>query len=69
MVKNAREKRLQELLFETLEFLRKELGKEFGDWKDADDYIFSELSFTKEELRSLYDGRNIMVYDGSVKTN
>lgn len=68
MVKNKREQRLHDLLFETLELLRKEIRKKFVDWKDADDYIFSELSFTKKELAELYDPRNTYVYDGAAKT-
>lgn len=65
MVKNAKEKRLKDLLFETLELLRSEIRKEFGDWKDADDHIFAELSFTAKELDELYKDRNVMIYTGS----
>ena len=57
------------LLFNTLELLRKELRKsdDFrdGDWKDVDDYIFSELDFTVEDLMNLYHGKNQYLYAGS----
>ena len=53
------------LLFQTLELLRKEIQPRFSDWKDADDWLFSELDFTKEELAQIYKGRNVMYHDGS----
>lgn len=53
------------LLFSTLELLRKEIGPKFSDWKDADDWLFSQLDFTKDELRQIYEGRNVAYYDGS----
>ena len=53
------------LLFQTLELLRKEIQPRFSDWKDADDWLFSELDFTKDELAQIYKGRNVLYYDGS----
>lgn len=53
------------LLFQTLELLRKEIQPRFADWKDADDWLFSELDFTKDELAQIYKGRGVMYYDGS----
>lgn len=53
------------LLFQTLELLRKEIGPRFSDWKDADDWLFSELDITKDELAQIYKGRNVLYYDGS----
>ncbi len=53
------------LLFQTLELLRKEVQPRFSDWKDADDWLFSELDFTKEELAQIYKGRGVLYYDGS----
>lgn len=53
------------LLFQTIELLRKEIQPRFSDWKDADDWLFSELDFTKEELAQIYKGRDVMYYDGS----
>ena len=53
------------LLFSTLELLRKEIGPRFSDWKDADDWLFSQLDFSKDELKQVYDGRNVLYYDGS----
>ena len=66
-MEDAKEKRMAMLLYETLQMLRKEMRHAFGDWKDADDYIFANLSFTKEELRSLYADKNEMVYTGSAE--
>jgi len=53
------------LLFSTLELLRKEIGPKFSDWKDADDWLFSQLDFTKEELAQIYKDRGVVYYDGS----
>lgn len=53
------------LLFQTLELLRKEIQPRFSDWKDADDWLFSELDFTKAELAQIYKDRDVMYYDGS----
>lgn len=53
------------LLFSTLELLRKEIGPKFSDWKDADDWLFSQLDFSKDELKQVYEGRNVAYYDGS----
>lgn len=53
------------LLFQTLELLRKEIQPRFADWKDADDWLFSKLDFTKDELAQIYKGRNVLYYDGS----
>ena len=45
------------LLRETIELLRKEARKSFkGDWRDVDDWIFSELHFSKGELRDIFGG-------------
>lgn len=61
-----REKRL---LFSTLEMLREELRRfpDFinSDWKDVDDYIFSNLDFTAGELEELYAGTGKLIYAGS----
>ena len=50
-------KREKNLFFETLELLRKELRQSDGfrgkDWRDVDDWLFSELPFTKGELREI----------------
>lgn len=58
----------RDLLFTTLEFLRKEVAKTFSpdaDWKDVDDYIFANLDYTIKDLDAIYEGRNVMVYAGS----
>lgn len=53
------------LLFQTLELLRKEIQPKFADWKDADDWLFSELDFTKGELAQIYKDRGVLYFDGS----
>lgn len=57
--------RARKLLFDTLELLRKEICPKFADWKDADDWLFAKLDFTKSELSQIYDGRDTLYYDGS----
>ena len=54
-----------QLLFQVLELLRKLAKSHFTDWKDADDWIFSELDITKAELKQIYDGRDTLYYDAS----
>jgi hypothetical protein len=54
--------RTKALLFETLELFRKEIGPKFSDWKDADDWLFSSLSITKDELQAIYAGHDVLVY-------
>lgn len=53
------------LLFSTIELLRKEIQPKFSDWKDADDWLFSQLDFTKDELAQIYKGRNVIYHDAS----
>ena len=52
------------LFFETLELLRNELQKSDDfrgqDWRDVDDWLFAQLSFTRGELREIYQGRGVM---------
>ena len=53
------------LLFQTLELLRKQTKNQFSDWKDADDWLFSQLDFTVDEIKQVYKGRGQFVYTGS----
>ena len=61
--------REQELFFETLELLRKTAAKlpdfQGSDWRDVDDYIFSELQLTQEDLARLYENRPEPVFTAS----
>lgn len=57
--------RAKALLFETLELFRKEIAPKFSDWKDADDWLFSSLSITKDELQAIYADHDVMVYGES----
>ena len=57
--------RQKDLFFETLQMLRACVKPRFYDWKDADDWLFSELGFTKAELQEIFDGRGVLYYDGS----
>lgn len=65
--KNQISHRNRLLIFSTLELLRKTMKKTMpnSDWKDIDDYIFSELDFTRSEIKQVYKGRNTMVYTQS----
>ena len=57
------------LFFEILQLLRKTAANlpdfKGADWKDADDYIFSELNLTEEDVEQIYDGHDDLVYTGS----
>ena len=60
--------RLRQMLFETLQLLRKvrsESCNSPSDWKDIDDWLFSELDFELGELEEVYAGTGVMVYGGS----
>lgn len=59
--------RTKELLFETIQLLRTEIRTQFSDWKDADDWLFSQLSLTKSEAGEIFDGRGELVYLSSAK--
>lgn len=55
----------KEAVFQTLQLLRKKIHPDFSDWKDADDWLFSELNFTREDLERIYAGSSELVYYGS----
>lgn len=74
-------KRQMQLMYEMLEALRAEThnrrtpsgAKEFSDWKDADDLLFSELSLTIGDLDAIYNEGKVdgvsslpLPYTGSV---
>lgn len=40
--------RYKENLYEVLELFRKTINKDFDDWKDADDWLFSNLNLTEK---------------------
>lgn len=61
------DKHTKDLFFETLQMLRGCTRDMFTDWKDNDDWLFSELNFTKSEIDEIYDGRGVLVYTGSCK--
>ena len=56
------------LMRETLELLRQTLRNSpnfrKGEWRDVDDWLFSELSYTRGELQEIYAGSDIF-YDSS----
>lgn len=56
-------------MFETLELLRKTARRlpdfQGADWKDVDDWIFSELNLTIGDIDEIYAGRDSLVYAGS----
>ena len=53
------------LLFSTIQLLRETLKPQFSDWKDADDYIFSKLDFTRTELKQIFKNRGTLYHDAS----
>lgn len=53
--------RERNLMYETIEYCRK-LMNAYQGWKDADDYMFSRLNFTKGDLQYIYNGHNEFVY-------
>ena len=59
--------REKDLLFEVIEMLRDKYSVEFSDWKDCDDYLFSKLDITKDELKQIYAKRNVLYYNYSCK--
>ena len=61
--------REKSLLLETLELLRSTAAElpdfKGNDWKDVDDWIFSKLHFTGQELEDLYAGSGKLIDTGS----
>lgn len=63
-------KRERYLMFQTIELLRKTASKlqdfvNASDWKNVDDWLFSELDWTAEDIDELYYGRDALVFTGS----
>ena len=63
-------KREQDLVFQTIELLRKTARSlpdfaNASDWKDVDDWLFARLDWTAEDLDVLYHGREALIYTGS----
>ena len=56
----------RENLYEVLELFRETINKDFDDWKDADDWLFSKLNLTEKDISDIYKGRSI-VYVASCK--
>jgi hypothetical protein len=52
--------RYKENLYEVLELFRKTINKDFDDWKDADDWLFSNLNLTEKNISDIYKGRSIV---------
>ena len=55
------------LLFQVIQYAREQADQKFDEWKDADDWLFSNLDITKDELAEIYDGKGVMVYAGPCK--
>lgn len=63
-------KREQDLVFQTIELLRKTAKSlpdfaNASDWKDVDDWLFARLDWTAEDLDVLYNGHETLIYTGS----
>lgn len=56
-------------MYDALELLRKTAGSlpdfQNADWKDVDDWIFSELQLTFDDIETIYEGRETLYYTGS----
>lgn len=50
-----------EVVREAIELLRSQNVSKFYDWRDADDWLFASLSFTKSQLKAIYDNTDIFV--------
>ena len=57
--------RKNDMLFQVIQYAREQAGAQFSDWKDADDWLFSNFDITKEELEEIYDGKGVTVYGAS----
>lgn len=63
-------KREQDLVFQTIELLRKTARSlpDFAvvsDRKDVDDWLLAQLDWTSEDIDALYHGRVALIYTGS----
>ncbi len=63
-------KREQDLVFQTIELLRKTARSlpDFAvvsDWKDVDDWLLAQLDWTSEDIDALYHERAALIYTGS----
>lgn len=59
----------RENLYEVLELFRKTIYKDFDDWKDADDWLFSKLNLTEKDISDIYKGRSIVYVASCRKEN
>ena len=59
----------RENLYEVLELFRKTINKDFDDWKDADDWLFSKLNLTEKDISDIYKGRSIVYVASCRKEN
>lgn len=66
------QKRAKQIAFQAIQLLRRtsmESGG-FEDWKDADDWIFSEMDLEIDEVNEIFaDYPNTQVYIGSCYSN
>lgn len=60
--------RKNDMLFQVIQHSREQALKQFHEWKDADDWLFSNFDITKQELEEIYEGKDsVMVYGGSCR--
>ena len=59
----------RENLYEVLELFRETINKDFDDWKDADDWLFSKLNLTEKDISDIYKGRSIVYVASCRKEN
>lgn len=64
-------KRARDIIYQTLELFRTTLIQQpqqrtvFSDWKDADDWLFSELDLTAGEVSQIYADHDTLVHTAS----
>jgi len=57
--------RRNDMLFQVIEHARDQANEKFSEWKNTDDWLFSNFDITKDELEEIYEGKGIMVYSAS----
>ena len=57
--------RAVQIAFQALQLIRKLETQKGRDWKDVDDWLFSELDLEIGELEQIYNYYNVMVYGSS----
>ena len=65
---NAVIERKNEMLFQVIEHAREQAKFKFSEWKDADDWLFSNFDIAKDELEEIYEGKGVIVHGASLNS-